>query len=319
MNPAATVPAIDLGGPQHVSAAALDQAFQDYGFCILNNSGLDPATLEGAFDASRRFHEQSQDEKDRLAINQWHRGYIAPGSSTIRSSSVARVTRPNTSESFMVMQEVAPEDPSYGKPLRGPNQWPADLPGFRPAVEAYRAAARSLGERLLEIASEALDLDPKHLKEIYNPATEFLRFLHYPAPASEEPSDSFGSAPHTDHGFLTLVAQDGVSGLEVKTPTGQWIPAEPEAGALVVNVGDLLTHYTAGRWRSSPHRVKLHGREDRYSIAYFYDPAMAAEITPPAELRGAPDDVHATINYGDYVISKFDRNYGYRRGLDGRH
>ena len=63
-------------------------------------------------------------------MNGFHRGYMAPKTSVIETSTVARVTRPNDSESFMLMHDVPPEDPRFGRPLEGPNQWPA-LPDFR--------------------------------------------------------------------------------------------------------------------------------------------------------------------------------------------
>ena len=84
--------------------------------------------MEAVFDASRSFHALPAPAKQAISINGFHRGYIAPKSSVIRSSSVARVTRPNTSESFMTMHEVDPDDDVFGRPLQGPNQWPAGLP-----------------------------------------------------------------------------------------------------------------------------------------------------------------------------------------------
>jgi len=59
--------------------------------------------------------------KNSSAINSAHRGYISPKSSTSRTSSVAKVQRPNTSESFMLMHEVLENDPRLGKPLQGSN------------------------------------------------------------------------------------------------------------------------------------------------------------------------------------------------------
>ena len=72
-------------------------------------------------------------------MNRFHRGYMAPKTSIIQTSSVAKVTKPNDSESFMLMHEVPADDPRYGRPLDGPNLLP-DLPGFREAVVAYEEA-----------------------------------------------------------------------------------------------------------------------------------------------------------------------------------
>ena len=47
-----------------------------------------------------------------------------------------------------------------------------------------------------------------------------------------------GISPHRDAGLLTIVSQNGVSGLEVQHK-GQWHTIEPLPGAFVVNVGDM--------------------------------------------------------------------------------
>ena len=82
----------------------------------------------------------------------------------------------------------------------------------------------------------------------------------------------------------------------------------------MINAADLLAHLSAGRWRSSPHRVKNRAGRDRYSIAYFFDPAMDAAVAPLPHLVGGTQ-AESPIVYGDYILSKFDTNYGYRRAL----
>ena len=128
------LPIIDFTAADDQSLARqFDAAFTAIGFCYLRGIGVDPAVVEGVFTACRRFHALPRAAKDAIAMNRFHRGYMAPKTSIIETSSVARVTRPNDSESFMLMHEVAPDDPRFGRPLDGPNQWP-DLAGFRAAV-----------------------------------------------------------------------------------------------------------------------------------------------------------------------------------------
>ena len=146
---AQTLPVIDFAGASDETLARqLDQAFTDIGFCYFRGIGVDQALVDGVFEASRRFHAQPRAAKDAIAMNSFHRGYMAPKTSIIQTSSVAKVTKPNDSESFMLMHEVAPDDPRYGRPLDGPNLWP-DLPGFREPVEAYETAMHAFCLRLL--------------------------------------------------------------------------------------------------------------------------------------------------------------------------
>ncbi|MCB1744205.1 MAG: isopenicillin N synthase family oxygenase [Gammaproteobacteria bacterium] len=313
------LPIVDLGG-EHASkaarlaaAAALDKAYRELGFCYVSNTGVDPALVAATFEASRRFHAMPDEAKHALAINAWHRGYIAPASSTIRSSSVAEVKRANLSDSFMVMHEVSPDDPRYGQPLQGPNQWPTQLPGFKPTVEAYRSAMTALALRLTRILALGLGLDEQHLDPYFEQPTVWLRLLHYPPQPAAAADDQYGAAPHTDYGFITILAQDGVGGLEVRTRSGEWLAAPPMADTFVVNVADMLARWSNDRWTSTPHRVRNRSPRDRFSIPFFWDTSMDSRIEclPSCRVPGETPRYEPVV-FGDYVLDRLNRNYAYR-------
>ena len=318
MNPA--LPVIDLDGFSPKSphgpeiAAALDDAFRRTGFCYIADTGMDPALLEAVFDAARRFHALPGAVKQTIAINEFHRGYIAPKSSVIRSSSVARVTRPNLSESFMAMHEVDPEDEAFGRPLQGPNQWPADLPGFREAVTAYRAAMSAFARRFNRLLARALDLPETFFDPHFERPTTWVRLMYYPPEPAGTPSDQYGAAPHTDYGFITFLAQDGLGGLEVRARDGGWIPAPPIPDTFVVNVADMLARWSNDRWISTPHRVRNLSGKDRYSVPFFWDTDLDSRIGCLPTCTGPEDPPrYEPVRYGDYVVARLDRNYAYRR------
>ena len=295
-------------------AAALDDAFRRTGFCYITDTGVDPALVEAVFDASRRFHALPAEAKQAIAINRFHRGYIAPKSSVIRSSRVARVTRPNLSESFMAMHEVDPDDDAFGRPLQGPNQWPGNLPGFREAVTAYQAAMSGLARRFNRLLALGLDLPETFFDPHFERPTTWLRLMHYPPEPPGTPSDQYGAAPHTDYGFVTFLAQDGQSGLEVRARDGDWIAAPPLADTFVVNVADMLARWSNDRWTSTPHRVRNTSGRPRYSVPFFWDTDLESEIACLPTCRG-PDNPprYEPVRYGDYVLERLDRNYAYRR------
>ena len=63
-------------------------------------------------------------------------------------------------------------------------------------------------------------------------------------------------APHTDWGILTILdRQPGYGGLQVQALVGTWAASPYVPGAFTVNVADLLSRWTGGRWRSTRHRV----------------------------------------------------------------
>ena len=114
---ASPLPVLDLASladgvePDAHLARALDRAFTEVGFCYVTSIGVAPELRDRVFEASRAFHALPRAAKQAIAINEFHRGYMAPRSSVIRTSSVARNTHPNLSESFMAMHEVAPGNP----------------------------------------------------------------------------------------------------------------------------------------------------------------------------------------------------------------
>ena len=317
------LPVVDLGGvPDPASgprapeaAAALDDAFRGTGFCYIAGTGVDPALVDAVFDASRRFHALPAGAKQAIAINEFHRGYIAPKSSVIRSSSVAPVTRPNSSESFMAMHDVDPDDDAFGRPLQGPNQWPANLPGFRAAVTAYREAMTAFARRFTRLVALALGLPATFLDPHFERPTVWLRLMRYPPEPPGAPRDQYGAAPHTDYGFITFLVQDGLGGLEVRARDGGWIPAPPVPGTFVVNVADMLARCSNERWPSTPHRVRNVAGRDRYSVPFFWDTGLDSEIAclPTCSGPGRPPR-HPPVRYGDYVLERLDRNYAYRQG-----
>ena len=297
------------GASDEMLARQLDATFTATGFCYFSDIGVDPAVVSDVFEGSRRFHAQSREAKDAIVMNRFHRGYMAPKTSIIETSTVARVTRPNDSESFMLMHEVAPDDPRYGRPLDGPNLWP-DLPGFRAPVEAYEKAMHGFCLRLLSPLALALGLPRDWFAPFFWQPTTFLRLLHYPPHALDAPDDAFGSAPHTDYGFITILAQDTRGGLEVRRSGGTWLAAPPIPGTWLVNVADMLARWTNGRWQSTPHRVKNLSGGDRYSCPYFFDMSMDSivEVLPTC---GEPK--FPPVRYGDYLMERLDRNYAYRK------
>lgn len=299
------------------TAAELCRAYEQLGFALIIGHGIPPEVVERTFAASRAFHAAPLAQKQTIAINEFHRGYMGLASSTVVTSLVAHNTRPNLSESVLVMHELAPDDPNVlaRKPLQGPNQWPSWMPGFRATILDYMDAMEALARRLLRGLTLGLDLPEGLLAPMFARPTLFVRLLHYPPHPADAPSDQFGSAPHTDYGCLTILAQDGSGGLQVRAPDGRWLDAPPVPGSFVLNLGDLMPLWSNGRFKSTPHRV-INNRtgRDRYSLPFFFDPGMETiiECLPGCTGPGNPPRYEA-MRYGDYLMERIDKNYDYRK------
>lgn len=302
------IPVLDLapllnGEDTTKLAADFADAYATTGFGYVVNHGV-PVHLRAAiFAASRQFHALPDAKKQAIALNSCHRGYIAINTSTDVNSDLAVVTKPNQSASFMMMREDACADPDIY--LSGPNQWP-DQPGFRAACEAYVAAMTELGQRLMGLALEAIGATDTSIMKAFETPTLWLRLLHYPPQSPQAPEDLYGSAPHKDFGCLTLLAQDDVGGLQVRTPAGQWVDAPPREDAFVVNVGDMLHRLSNSKLLSTPHRVINASGRERFSVPFFFDPHVSARIAP---LPGTGAPKFEPLNFGAFLRGELEASY----------
>jgi isopenicillin N synthase-like dioxygenase len=319
-----TIPLIDLKGSVDAgsvtarqSAAELHAALSSIGFAYIAGHNVSPQSRAAAFAASKAFHASPLEKKQSIAINEFHRGYMGMATSTLVTSSIAKVTKPNMSESLMIMHTLPEDDPALlaKEPLQGPNQWPDWLPGFEPAMRQYEQEVDTLGRYLIRLISISLGMAPDALDHHFERPTTFLRALHYP-PQPPQETDAVGSAPHTDYGIITLLAQDNSGGLQVRPRGGDWIEAPPIENTYVLNVGDMLARWTNGRFVSTPHRVINRSGGDRYSLPYFLDPSMDALIEClPTCTDAAHPPQHEPVLYGDYLMHRLNKNYNYRQDM----
>lgn len=288
--------------------------YSTYGFGYIVNHGIESSLLKNLFDQSAKFHALPSKQKMEIVLNSLHRGFIPINTSTDRNTPLAKIDKPNQSESFIIMREDSKDDTEFrnGSYLAGPNQWPSNLPGFRKIVIEYNNAIRRLAERLMNIFARAMDTEYESLKiSQFSPATTWLRLLRYPTTPAQRADDLFGSAPHCDFGCITLLAQDENSGLQVCAPDGQWIDAPPLPNTLVLNVGNMLHRLSNGKLLSTPHRVINLSGKQRFSCAFFYDPNVKAIIKPLSSCvdndnpRQFPDD----LVFADYLRQELSSSY----------
>ena len=201
-----------------------------------------------------------------------------------------------------------------GDPLREPSPLPDDgnLPGWRQAAAAYYVAMEKVAQVLMRSLARGFGLRADYFDESFRRGLSTLRLIRYPPrdPAElatvQDPAvwvefegmrRYLVGAPHTDSVFVTLLAQDGVAGLQARSRCGDWVDVPPLEGTLVVNFGQVLEQWSAGRIRATEHRVLGSGLE-RFSIPFFYEARGDATIAPlPIDRR----DLFMPFEYGDFL------------------
>jgi isopenicillin N synthase-like dioxygenase len=305
------IPVVDLGPYLAGAAGAIDRtaaelrfALTEIGFYFIRNHGVPAPLIDEVFRQAARFHAQPLDKKLAVKLDKHNVGYLPMRGDTLRTSTVANVTKPNLNEAFFAARDLPNDHPDVlaDRRFRSANRWPTGLPGFREAVVDYCDAMERLVRRLVRLYARALGLPAEYFDRPFAEPQYKLRMTHYP-PQADMPDDEFGIAPHTDTSFLTLLAPNDVPGLSIRTPSGKWIAATAIPDAFVVNGGQLLQRWTNDAFLATPHRARNHSDGERYALAFFCDANIDWPVAAVPTCVG-PDrpPKYPTTCYTDYMI-----------------
>ena len=291
-------PVISRHALDHPDALAqLDLACSEWGIFYLSDHGLDRAhTL---FDQARMFFAEQQDSKlevRRTRDNAW--GYF--------DEELTKNTRD--------WKEIFDFGPARGEFVP---QWPAWQPALQQVCEAHYAACEVLSFELLRAVSGSLGVGGEFLFHAFEPVNaSFVRLNYYPR--CPEPAAPVGLAVperghlgvnhHTDAGALTLLMTDENPGLEVFVH-GIWQQVPPKAGALIVNIGDVIQVWSNDRYKAPLHRVRSQTDQTRMSIPFFFNPRESFDYEPlPSTLKESPPRYRA-INFGEFRRMRASGDY----------
>ncbi len=313
------IPIIDIGEINRIDGPGIEsivrqiqKAYGTAGFAYIVNHGVDPFLIKQLFQKSIEFHSLSYEEKIKIELNELHRGFIPINTSTDKNSKLAVVTKPNQSESFIMMREADSDDPAVksGDYLAGPNQWPEEFPGFQETLTNYFDVLTHLCHKICRAIALALGADLKTFAAEFNPPTTFLRLIKYPPILQNESRNLYGSAPHTDFGCITILAQDETGGLQVKNTDGQWIDAPFIKDSFVMNIGDMLHRWSNGLLISTPHRVINSTGQERFSCPFFFEPNVNVKVSPlPSCVTHRRPKQFDSIIYGEFLRTELQTGY----------
>jgi isopenicillin N synthase-like dioxygenase len=301
-----TIPVLDLGAARQADGSfspefieQLRDATHRVGFFQLTGYGGAPGQAEDLLATIKRFFDLPLEERMKLdnRLSPHFRGYTRMGTEITQGRADAR-EQIDYSPDREPVTDYPPEQPYWL--LQGPNMWPDEaLPELEPAAMAWAELMSKVGNELLRAIAVSLELPEDYFDEPFRDTPAWMgKLVHYVGGVVEAAGDQ-GVGSHADYGFVTLLLQDDVGGLEVLPPgASEWVPVEPLRGALVVNLGEMLEVATEGYLAATIHRVQAPPPGvDRYSVPFFWSPRLDAVIDPvplPPELkaqaRGISDD-----------------------------
>ena len=278
------------------AAQQIYQACQDVGFLYLNNHSIAKDLLDRAFADAKAFFDLPLEVKSQLAWSDESNylqksGYIPFGKEVLDTSQLGD------------LKEVL----DIGKEAIATWRMPPGQELFQETIRLLYDACSEAANCILRAIAIALDLPEEFLVKAHDHNDHELRFLHYPPLKTTPVLGQLRAGAHSDYGSITLVFQNAVGGLEVKTKWGEWISVPYIQDTIVVNIGNLMQRWTNDIFVSNDHRVANPVGEQtyksRYSIAFFCHPNSDTEIsclntcqsldTPP---------LYPPIKAGDYIM-----------------
>lgn len=289
-------------------AREFGDAFENIGFAIIVGHGIPENLIQDTYDAVNEFFSLPFAKKHEFTPPEQAkgRGYLPMGIESV-AKTLSGETPPDLCEALVfagLHREL------QGRSTSKPNIWPDQPSSLKSLLVQYCQAMVELNGHLTTMSALALDLPEDHLDKFFADPALVLRFVNYPDQPVEPQPGQLRYGEHHDYGGLTILRQDSAPGGLQLWVDGDWADVPSLDGSFVINVGDLTSRWTNGRWRSTLHRVvnpprHLTGSTQRLSMVAFTGPNEATKIACLPTCC-SPDNPprYEPVNAGEYIMAK---------------
>ncbi|XP_022931615.1 flavonol synthase/flavanone 3-hydroxylase-like [Cucurbita moschata] len=307
VDPIDEVPTIDLSISDSRSVEQLvsdiASACENWGFFQVINHGVPMELVARMEEVTKLFFDQGVEEKRKVKRDAANAMGYHDGENTKNVRDWKEVFDFLVKDRTLVPASHEPDDTNL-RVLT--NQWPQYPPGFRETCEEYAKELELLAYKLLGLICLSLGLPiADRLKGYFqDEQMSMVRLNRYPPCSS--PDLVLGVGRHKDAGALTILAQDGVGGLQVRRKSdGEWIPVKPISNAYIVNIGDIVQVWSNDKYESVEHRVVVNTEKERFSIPFFFFPAHHTMVKPLEEVVNEQNPPkYREYNFGKFFASR---------------
>ncbi|MEP6390229.1 MAG: 2OG-Fe(II) oxygenase family protein [Halioglobus sp.] len=293
-----SVPLVDLQrAHDEKTRLALDSACRDHGFFLLTGHGADKV-IDAMWQQSARFFASPRQQL--LAIER------------TADKPLGYYDRELTKRKRDLKQVF-----DFARPLgkgHQHNQWPAGMPEFRQSLSDYYESMSVIAASVMELLHRTLGLQGEQLYGDADYSNARLNYYPVEDPLGKADRDNVTALGdmalhhHTDPGLVTLLVQDDTGGLQTQSTQDGWIDVPPQAGTIIVNLGDSVQAWSNDNYKAAVHRVIPMTKRARMSTPYFYHPSRDAVIEPHPQLAdGNPH--YRPFSWREYIQSRVDDNF----------
>ncbi|KEH40744.1 flavonol synthase/flavanone 3-hydroxylase [Medicago truncatula] len=284
----------------------IGSACKEWGFFQVINHGAPLESRQRIESVGKKFFGQKMEEKKKVRrdIVNVMGYYETEHTKNVRDWK--EVFDFTVKESTLVPASIDPDDKEV---THWYNQWPEFPLEMRETFQEYAQHMKKLALKIMELIALSLGLPPKRFDDFFKDETSWIRLNHYPP--CPNPDIVLGCGRHKDSGALTVLAQDEVSGLEVRRKSdGEWVLVKPLPNAYIINAGDVIQVWSNDAYESVEHRVILNAEKARLSYPFFLFPSHYTMVEPLKELTNDQNPPkYRPYNWGKFLATRKRSNF----------